>query len=162
LEKWCCNKFDRWNKNAEINSLIVVNNDVYAVGYESIRPYSNLVAKFWKNGAETMLTNGTSIASAESIAVNGNDVFIAGYEFYPSTSEAKYWKNGILSNEVNGSKMVKAQSIAVYGKDIFIAGYSMNSSGLYGQATYCKNGVLNVLDNIGFTTSIANSIFVTE
>ena len=80
-----------------------------------------------------------------------------------STSyDAKFWKNGILSNEINSSNMVKPQSVQVYGNDIFIAGNVKNSSGAYSQASYCKNGNLVLLDNTGFTTSVANSIFVTE
>ena len=150
-------------KDSWINSISVVNNDVYAAGVESIRPYSRLVAKYWKNGVETQLTDGTKNAYAQSVAVNGNDVYVVGYEWgLPVTSyTAKFWKNGILSDEINNSTMTKPQSVQVYGNDVFIAGNSKSSSG-NSQASYCKNGKLVLLDNTGFTTSVANSIFVAE
>jgi hypothetical protein len=135
---------------------------VYAVGYESATAYSYLVATYWKNGLSHKLTNGLNTGFAQSIAVNGNDVFIAGYEFSAAGTYPKLWKNGILSDEIESSKITKVQSVAVFGTDVFIAGYSWNSTGSYNQASYCKNGVPVLLENTGFTTSVANSIFVTE
>ncbi|MBK7306462.1 MAG: hypothetical protein IPI88_05080 [Chitinophagaceae bacterium] len=54
-----------------------------------------------------------------------------------------------------------AQSVQVFGNDVFIAGNAQSSSG-NSQASYCKNGKLVLLDNTGFSISVANSIFVTE
>ena len=109
------------------------------------------------------MTDGTKNAYAQSVAVNGNDIYVVGYEWgLPVTSyTAKFWKNGILSDEINSSTMTKPQSVQVFGNDVFIAGNAQSSSG-NSQASYCKNGKLVLLDNTGFSISVANSIFVTE
>lgn len=53
------------------------------------------MAKYWKNGTVTSLTDGTRYAEANAIQIIGNDVYVAGYEEDSNyNSDAKYWKNG--------------------------------------------------------------------
>src|ERR1017187_1336843 len=69
--------------------------DVYlAGGTQSIGPV--LVAKYWKNGQATTLTdtNTTKSAGASSIVVVGSDVYVAGVDHNGSVDVAVYWKNG--------------------------------------------------------------------
>jgi hypothetical protein len=40
------------------------------------------------------LTSGIQLAAANSIAVSGSDVYVAGYEWNGSIFVGKYWKNG--------------------------------------------------------------------
>lgn len=85
--------------NATANGIAVVGNDVYVVGWEGDYPGRvgglGSVAKYWKNGQEISLTNGTNYAYATSIAVYDGDVYVAGYEGASSDKfVAKYWKNG--------------------------------------------------------------------
>ncbi len=54
------------------------NAHVYVAGYESNG--TNNVAKYWIDGQEIKLSDGTSSAFATSIFVSGNDVYIAGSE----------------------------------------------------------------------------------
>ena len=45
---------------------------MYIVGYEGN------VAKYWKNGVATSLTDGIKSTDATDIFVSGNDVYVAG------------------------------------------------------------------------------------
>ncbi len=53
--------------------------DVYVAGYENNGTKD--VAKIWKNGVATPLTNGANNAYALSVYVSGTDVYVAGFEY---------------------------------------------------------------------------------
>jgi len=91
--------------HAVARAITVVGNDVYVAGYEyngseisrlfygSYITDGRSIAKFWKNGVATTLTNGQNNASACAITVVGNDVYVAGYD----GNVAKCWKNGVAN-----------------------------------------------------------------
>ena len=54
--------------------------DIYTCGYE-YNGAGKTVAKYWKNGTATNLTNGAQNAFALKIAVVNNDIYVAGYEY---------------------------------------------------------------------------------
>lgn len=89
------------------------------------------VAKYWKNGQEIRLTNGENNANANSIVIDGNDVYVAGSESVGSLSfgfapfVAKYWKNGQEVSLTNGTTIAHAESIAIVGSDVYVAGSEM-------------------------------------
>jgi len=93
--------------DAFAKSIAVSGTDVYVAGTEwngksyqiqgSAYIYRKSIAKYWKNGKAVNLTDGTEDADARSIAVSGNDVYVAG----TANGYATYWKNGVavkLSN----------------------------------------------------------------
>jgi len=155
-------------------SIAVSGNDAYVAGMEwngksyqdaSGSTYKKSVAKYWKNSQPVILTDGTEDAYAESIAVSGTDVYVAGTEWNGKSyqiqgnayiyrkSIAKYWKNGQAINLTDGTEDAVAKSIAISGTDVYVAG-TVN-----GYATYWKNGVAVKLSNV---ESDANSIFLVK
>ena len=146
----------------EVNSLAVSNNDTYTVGWgQSDR------ATYWKNENQIELTppyssTGLNIsATATSIAVSGNDVYVSGAQreqLSPvggfSNVTAEYWKNGDAVNLSDGAIDTYTTSIAVSGNYVYVAGSDKN-----GIAKYWNNGnLVNLTD--GSTAAEANSIAV--
>jgi hypothetical protein len=142
-------------KDTYATSIAVSGTDVYAAGSDIAYVDFGLVphidsegeAKYWKNGTLVNLTNGSTGASASSIAVSGTDVYVAGtqwegnaiqyndgFTLYQRKPIAKYWKNGNPVNLTDGSKWAEARSIALSGSDVYVAGFED------GVAKYWKNG----------------------
>lgn len=118
--------------------------NVYIAGYEGN------VAKYWKNGVATSLTDGTKVSAATDIFVSGNDVYVAGGE----GETAKYWKNGkaVVLSEL--SKEEHAEAIFVSGSDVYVAG---TDEGSMSTAKYWENGMAVSLSEL---SSQAWDIFV--
>jgi len=159
--------------SAQAWSIVVSGNDAYVAGYEwngrsyqdaSGSPYKKSIAKYWKNSQLVILTDGTDDAYAKSIAVSGNDVYVAGSEqngksyqdasgYTYKRSVAKYWKNGKAVILSDGTEDGYTTSIAVSGNDIYVAGT------VSGHATYWKNGIAVTLSN---ADSDANAILLVK
>ena len=111
------------------SGMTVNDNNVYITGYAG-------GGKYWKNGTEVDLNNGY-FSYPFAIAVNGNDVYIAGETDTPtlaSTSSATFWKNGVAFSLSPGSSSSHANAIALDRSDVYIAGQAD------GNAVYWKNG----------------------
>ncbi|MNY45612.1 hypothetical protein D3C86_1807280 [compost metagenome] len=110
---------------------------MWSVAYNSL---GQLQTRYSKNLATpTLIQDGTSYAGGTSIAVKGNDVYIAGTGSLSNSQSlvSKYWKNG--SPVILGSDGSAALSLDVSGNDIYIAGYR-TVSGVGSEAVYWKNG----------------------
>jgi len=134
--------------------------DVYVAGVMSVN--NSTVPGYWKNGKRILLDSaayvgGYGTAVAYSLAVSGNDVYVAGYYTtgVTQTQFGIYWKNGMPVYLTDGSTGTEAaNSIAVSGTDVYVAGYGNN-----GSAKYWKNGNPVNLTN-GTNNAYANSIAV--
>jgi hypothetical protein len=109
--------------------------DIYVAGVESG------VAKVWKNGLATNLSNSIYSYAANSVFVSGNDIYVAGVD----GNFAKYWKNGVGTNLSTGGNMgASAESIFVLGSDVYVTGYEKLYSQNFMQTNYVKvwkNGI---------------------
>jgi hypothetical protein len=153
---------------SEANSIFVAGNDVYVAGVQRNNniiglPYTQELAKVWKNGIAINLSSGTTWTNAYSVFVAGSDVYVAGYEndINNSISTAKVWKNGVATNLTNGiNRDGSAFSVYISGSDVYVVGISRDSAvGARDQATLWKNGVPTYLTN-GNNSASANSVFV--
>lgn len=158
---------------AEAHAVFVTNNDVYVVGDESKYNWNGsnsgpnyYIAKLWKNGVATNLSNGLNQAHAYSVYVNGSEVYVVGVEYSGTSNNtvtggfngiAKLWKNGVATNLTNGTTDAKALSVVINGTDVYVAGYESNGTNKV--AKYWKNGVATNLTN-GATNAEARSIFI--
>jgi hypothetical protein len=138
------------------------NVDIYVAGNE----YTSLVggfsvAKVWKNGIATNLTNGLTDASANSVFVSGSDVYVAGYEnnVAGTSTIAKLWKNGVGINLSLGNNFARANSVFVSGSDVYVAGFESDATGTH-VAKIWKNGIPSNLNSTGNLNAYAMSIYV--
>jgi hypothetical protein len=77
------------------SSIVVSNNDVYVCGEELIGDaYSST---YWKNGVATDFAPGLLGSGANSIILNGSDIYIGGVDWDKSQQfyTATYWKNEV-------------------------------------------------------------------
>jgi hypothetical protein len=121
--------------------------DVYVAGKE------NNNGKIWKNGVALTLNNATG-CTLTSIAVDGADVYAAGYTNSPL--RVRYWKNG-TSVDIATAGSAYATAITVVNGAVYIAGTDI--SGSKAVAKYWKNGVETALGD-GIRNSTAYGIAV--
>jgi hypothetical protein len=129
---------------------------VYAAGFEE-NDAGLSIAKYWKDGQSVLLGQGINGSFATSIAVSGENVYVAGVEGNGTNDVAKYWRNGIPVELTDGTQRGYAKAITVSGTDVYVAG-AEQTPGLI-VAKVWKNGVAVVLPDLG-EGALAHSIFV--
>lgn len=120
--------------------------DVYICGAAMVNGHYKAV--YWKNGVQYWLPGNSPQTNAFSIAVHGNDVYIAGTGVTTkNTTYAIYWKNDIAFALTDTLANSQATGISVNNNgEVYIAGYTSGTNGEY-HDTYWKNGTANLLDN---------------
>jgi hypothetical protein len=102
------------------------NPDVYVGGTIGV----NSAAYYWKNGEQVVLKGGKRYASADVIAVSGNDVYVAGSEANDTGNWGIcYWKNGEYAALTGGKTDAESTGIAVSGNDVYVAGKETSADG---------------------------------
>jgi len=113
--------------------VLVDKDNVYAAGMETVS--GKTVAKVWKNATVLYtLTDGMYDAEAHSIAVAGNNIYVAGIE-NSAGSVGKMWKNGVA--EAGYSNAWALYSIFINASDVYAAGITTDF-----KAAVWKNGTL--------------------
>jgi hypothetical protein len=141
------------SNQAEANDVYVSGSDVYVAGWEE-NASGTTIAKVWKNGIATLLSNGTSDMAAKKMIVIGTDVYVVGGEYVGLNQRIVIWKNGVLSNLTNGINNAYATSISVFGSDVYVCGNEQIGGTWI--AKVWKNGVATTLA----TNAFANAIIV--
>lgn|GEM_PF-965489 len=121
---------------------------VLVAGYSGANG-TNHIAKYWADGQETTLSNGSNDAYANSIFVNGSDIYIAGTNAVPV-----YWQNNTETKLSIKSTYGAANSVCVSGNNVYIAG---NDSS---KAVFWKDGAETFLDNVTDSGSFGTSACV--
>jgi hypothetical protein len=130
-------------------SLTLSGNDVYQCGGTSPDSlWNNSVVTFWKNGVATKWGDSNGYTIAQSIAVSGTDVYLAGSSGHSlgTPPQAVYWKNGTPTT-LSGSTS-EASGIAVLGNDVYVTGE------INGKPGYWLNGVPVILGSTGSPSQI--------
>lgn len=128
--------------------------DVYMAGIV------NGKATLWKNGVATTLAASTAKSTAYSVAVNGSDVYVAGYGTDANNTNgiAILWKNGVATTLPAKNPNAEAVSVYAAGGTVYVAGYTIvqyqnnqdypnNGILSYHAATVWVNGVATVLSD---------------
>lgn len=136
------------------HSLFVAGADAYVAGIQYPSFGAPLVAKLWKSGVVTNLSDGTDRAEASSVYVQGTDVYIGGQD----STYAVVWKNGVVNKLSNGVSPAFVSSVFVTDAgDVFAAGYEIIGSKSYGRV-WKNNNVYFAEDE----ESSFSSVFVKE
>jgi hypothetical protein len=117
--------------------ITVSGGDIYVCGRDFDPVTNTFVAAYWKNGQEIMLNSNSRNSWSSSIAVSGNDVYVAGLEQFSFNLVATWWKNGIPVT-ADTSISSSANAIAVLGNDVYVSGFEFQ--GTHNVALYWKNG----------------------
>jgi len=131
--------------NSKANSVFVLGNDVYAVGYES-----NGKPKF----EGFFLANGPVFQRLINEEQGGEQIMISKH------SSATIWKNGNVEYLSEGKTSAEAKSVFVSGKDVYVAVES-DLTTLWGKGLLIKNNKGQSLEGVNNKKeSVANSVFV--
>ncbi len=120
---------------ADAVSIAVSGGDVHIAGYQitntQVAPNEFViadVARYWKNGVATALTDGKNEGVANYVALSGRDVYVAGWEGAGPVFVAKVWKNGAPVALTDGALSAKAMAVTLRGSDVLAVGAQSNGS----------------------------------
>ena len=116
-------------------SIFVAGSDIYITGYEG-NAAGKSIAKYWKNGTPTDLADDTG-ASATSVTVHGQDVYVGGHSIHNGNTVGTVWKNGVPTFLTTGFSFV--WDIYVSGTDVYTTGSIRNTGPGIGFVSYWKN-----------------------
>ena len=146
--------------------LEVSGSDVYVLASRQQPSSSGYSAVIYKNGAELQAIPHVAGIYYNCLAVSGNDIYLAGYE-YPNSGVPKIiqWKNGtvtsLTSNTGANATDARPFDMVVAGNDVYIAGYETSSSSPYNRLPkYWKNGVAVAFTSDAGTNSEVHRIVV--
>ncbi len=142
---------------ADVTDIAVWGEDIYVAGWEGMGQTNEFgvklgVAKYWKNGQGTQLTDGTKNAQALGVSVENNIVYVCGFEDNQPTGFTKrlacYWKDGVQHFLPEVGNIQLPSCIKAHQGDVYIGGYEeiRDYAGafpyLHDQPLYWKNGTV--------------------
>lgn len=139
------------SRSAFGEAIFVDKGDIYVSGVEFEPVLSTTVsqAKYWKNGVVHDLSERKAQhgAGTSAIAIDGDDLYIAGSERNGSFDVAKYWKNGEPFELSAGTSLAAATGIAVVNGNVHVSGHEFIDGIVV--PTYWLNGVPTRLSDPG-------------
>lgn len=135
-----------------ITEMVVVGNDVHAIGYGLNPAVKYNTHLYWKNGVVQPVEGNypdyksKTIFTGIAVSTSGK-VYISGYEEKAlGLGLPKYWDNG-KRIDLSDIQLSAASDIAVMGNDVYVVGREDNDPGpiVTMQAVYWKNGVKTTL-----------------
>lgn len=142
-----------WSRAVDIK---ISRSDIHAIGWEDARfnRQDSTYGIYWKNGERFKITPTARHMIFGEIAVNGTDVYIAGYTMDEGRQpQATVWKNGIATPLTGAGKESYAHQIVIIQNDVYVGGRYNN------MAAYWKNGVLVTLETrASFASEIGDMI----
>lgn len=138
--------------DAIAEDVVVVGADQYTCGSEVIG--GRYVARVWRNGVPTTLSNSSNHTFAVGVTAEGSDIYVVGYEIKPGGDRIKVWRNGV-ETEYTGDADWRdhANSITIYKGDVYVAGYDESSQSGLRRAKYWKNGLAYHIDPNAYGTA---------
>ncbi len=128
--------------SAQLESIVVNKKDVYTCGTIH-NDFEYTRAVYSVNGRSAIsLSNGQGWALANAIFISEGDIYVAGYDYYPSN--AIYWKNGIPV-QLSGYR-ASTNGINVSNSNVYVVGYDYDISNIY-RAKYWQDGIAYNLVN---------------
>src|SRR5690349_15397291 len=82
------------------NDINPASTEVYVAGY-TFNSAGTKVAKFWKNGVATNLTDGTADAGATGVALSGPSVIVSGWDLSNNAAVTKVGKLWVNNSELD-------------------------------------------------------------
>ena len=136
--------------DSDHTSIFLSGNDLYMAGSDAFNErYPTYVPKLWKNG-EPQPLDLSDDGYAYSVAVSGDDVYVAGYAQVSTdegpVSKAVLWKNGAATvlNPQTGTSAV-AYSVLVSDGDVYVSGYHWQRGDDFNTPVVWKNGAIQRL-----------------
>ena len=117
-----------------ISCVAVSGNNVYGAASNG-----NII-RYWinENHTDINIPIGSS-GVVTGIAIDGNDVYLSGWEYNGTVGIAKYWKNGNSVGLGDGIRSSRAKAIAIHTKDMYVAGEVRGTGTVYDLTTLWRN-----------------------
>jgi hypothetical protein len=143
------------------SQIVVQGTNVYLVG-NLTNPFGLVFATFWHDDQfHTLPPTDVAGSVATGIALNGNDIYIAGgsYDMFVygtnNVLSATYWQNDVATTLGDKKLYSNGTGIALNGNDVYVSGITTVSNGR-SVAIYWKNGTKNLVsDDSGNSNAFA-------
>lgn len=132
---------------------------IHIVGYD--QPGSYLQACYWKDGVRTNLSDGSSDAVANAVAVTDDHVYVAGYQDFEGSvlNIPVLWVDGVVQPlSVASGPFDAATGVAAYGSDVHVVGRRRHPVSGNDVAVHWYNGGEQALTD-GSTDAVATGVF---
>jgi|SRR5690606_14627717 hypothetical protein len=133
-------------RTTRFKEVIVVGDDVYAVGHEHL-PEGGIVSKYWKNGKAVKMSDPDIVTYTTSIAVDGSDIYVLGYidELSKTNRSLTLWKNQQPQHLISSRSVIRGGQVVFENGSVYACGYEQVGSKY--EPRLFKDGVIQHLED---------------